>query len=237
MNSNNKKTKGMSYNSEELYPNQQMLSSSQFRMYKRDPSEFFKRYVLGVKNPRFDKSEAIHFGRVLAATFEDEDFDWRTAFDEFNDGKGIRPYRLYDLLPEAIEKLPSIPTELCEFSLKAQHEDWVYRATLDAFVPDMKSIIEVKSGQLEWTQERVDNADQLTFAAWCYWKINKELPELIRLFWVDTGANPERTIQTFDTERTEKQLEDFTEQLETVVHGIETKHWTNPVLETVQTYY
>ena len=221
-----KKEKGMDYNFAELYPNTKMLSSSQVITYEKDPKQFYLEYVLGVRRKA---SQPMFVGKVFSAGFADRKFDWRKSLDSWNNGKGVAPKRLYDLMENALKAMPLLPKKDCEYPLKCKFMGWEFRASLDGIVPADKIIIENKTGQVPWTQYRADESDQITFQNWCYWKKNGELSSKTILYWVSTGANSRQLIMTFNTKRTLTQLREFEKRIEAVVGGINAENFTNAI--------
>ena len=221
-----KKEKGMDYNFEELYPNKKMLSSSQVLTYEKEPQQFYVEYVLGVRRKT---SQPMFVGKVFSAGFADRKFDWRKSLDSWNNGKGVAPKRLYDLMENSLKAMPLLPKKDCEYALKCKFMGWSFRASLDGQVPADKIIIENKTGQVPWTQVRTDESDQITFQNWCYWKKNGELSKKTILFWVSTGANSRQLIVTFNTKRTLKQLQEFEKRMVAVVGGINAENFANAI--------
>ena len=202
------------YNFKELYPNKKMLSSSQMLNYEEDPSKFYLEYVLGAKRK---PSVAMMVGSIFSELHHHRNFDFRSALIEI---KAIRRYA--DLFERVIKTFPIVPAEI---PLKCKYKKWTFRATLDGFSGE--TIIENKTGQMEWTQARADLSDQITFQSWVYLKKYGKVPKVILLNWVDLRARAEINPVCFKTKRTIAQLKMFEQRLDAVIEGIEVENFTN----------
>ena len=222
-----KKVKGWDYNHAELYPNKKMLSSSQVLLYDESSERFFTEYVMGIRRPT---SNAMHIGKVFSAMYADRKFKWKEALQAFDNNKGIRPYRIYGTLEEAIKLFPIIPKRECEYPLKCKYRGWTFRATLDGFA-NKKVDIENKTGGATrewrngWVQQRVDESKQITFQYWVKWKRDGVVFDSCILNWVDLRANTTQIVQTFETARFIDDLLEFEELVDKVIDGIENKFW------------
>lgn len=216
------KVKGLHYNLADLYPNKKCLSSSQFLTYEDDPKQFYMEYVLGVRRK---ESKAMSFGKIFSAYFADRKFDWRTEMGN----AGITNKRLYVLMEQSMSLMPVLPKKDCEYEVKPKYRGWTFRATLDGYVPDNQDNIENKTGQVEWTQERVNFSDQITFQNWCKWKRDGVQFRKNILNWVDTGARSTKLIRTFKTSRSIKALQQFEKRIDAVIDGIESKNFTRKI--------
>ena len=222
-----KQAKGLDYNHAELYPNQKMLSSSQVLTYLEDPEKFYTEYVMEIRRPT---SNAMHIGKIFSAMYADRKFKWKEALQEFDNGKGIRPYRIYEALDEAIKLFPVIPKRECEYPLKCKYRNWIFRATLDGFA-NKKVDIENKTGGATrewrdgWVQQRVDQSLQITFQYWVKWKRDGVVFDACILNWVDLRANTNQLVKTFETVRFIDELLEFEEKVDKVINGIENKFW------------
>ena len=232
------KSKGLDYNHDELYPNHKMLSSSQVLAYEQDPKTFFMEYVLGVRRPC---SNAMHIGKVFSAMYADRKWNWRKECQAFDGGKGIRPYRIYDALEQAISQFPDIGKRNCEVALKCKYKGWKFRATLDGYYGKTVDI-ENKTGQVPWYQNEedkiakgdtspnfrcnfADTSIQVTFQYWIKWKKDKELFDHCQLNWVDLRANAPQLVNTFVTYRTLFEIQEFEKRIDRVIAGIEVEQW------------
>jgi len=207
------------YNLKELYPNTKMLSSSQVLKYAESPADFYTEYVLGVKRP---PSVPMLIGSIFSALHEFRDFPAREALLQVK-----APKRIGDLFEDVIRHFPVVPSEV---ALIADHKGWQFRATLDGFVEEEYIIIENKTGQVEWTQERTNFSDQITFQSWCHLKKYNVLPLKILLNWVNTAPQARKTLTTYKTSRTMKNLVRFENSvIDLVIDGIEAENWTKPI--------
>ncbi len=214
--------KGLSYNHAELYPNKKMLSSSQVLTYEESPEQFHIEYVMEIRRPT---TNAMHIGKVFSAMYADRKFNWKQALKDFNNGKGIRPYRIYETLERAIALFPVLSKKECEYPLKCKYRGWTFRATLDGYHIKGNVDIENKTGQVEWTQQRADESDQITFQYWCKWRKDKDLFAYCLLNWVDLRANATQLVRSFKTERNIIDVAQFEKRIDRVIDGIEAEVW------------
>ena len=233
------KVKGLSYDRDSLYPNEKELSSSQVLGYWQNPSEFFMEYELGVRRA---ESSPMHIGKAFSAAYTDRKWNWRKYLQGFDNGKGIRPFRIYESFEIALNAFPVLKKRECEYALRCKYRGWKFRATLDGYY-EKRVDIENKTGQVPWfknreakleagdtTDERyvnfVDESMQITFQYWVKWKKDKCLFDSCQLNWVDFRANATQLVHTFNTERTLLQLQEFQDTvIDPVIDGIEMECW------------
>ena len=208
------------YNWQELYPHTKTLSSSQVLLYAENPSRFYTEYVLGVRQP---PSVAMQVGSIFSALHQDRQFPYKEALAEI-----AAPKHIAALFEQVIINFPTIPAEVVQI---ASHDGWKFRATLDGYVKDDWTIIENKTGQTVWDQERVNFNQQMTFQAWVHWKKYKIIPKKILLNWVNTKSRAPQALMTFKTSRTVKGLRMFENTINLVLEGIQTENWTRPIYE------
>ncbi len=211
-----KKNKLPEYNFKELYPNKKMLSSSQMLNYEEDVKKFYLEYCLGAKQ---ESSTAMKVGSIFSALYENRDFDFISALAEI---KAIRRYA--DLFERVIKVFPIVPAEI---PLKCKYKKWTFRATLDGLSGE--TIIENKTGQIEWTQERADFSDQITFQSWVYWKKYNKVPKVTLLNWIDLRARARINPVCFKTYRKARQLKVFEQRVDRVIENIEAGNFTRNI--------
>ncbi len=205
----------LGYDFESLYPNHKVLSSSQFLLYEEDPQRFYIEYVLGARRKA---SKAMMIGSIFSALHEDRKFNFREELLKIK-----APKRIGDLFDDVIKKFPIIPAEI---ALKCKVGKWSLRATLDGFLEDYSTIVENKTGQVDWTQERADFSDQVTFQAFVHWKKYGELPKKIILNWVSTNPRSTQKIITFKTSRSVRTMKVFEQRVDRVIENIEAGNFT-----------
>ncbi len=210
-----KKKNRLGYDFKSLYPNKKTLSSSQFLLYEEDPQQFYMEYVL---EARREASKAMIIGSIFSALHEDRKYNFREELLKIK-----APKRIGDLFDEAIKKFPIVPAEI---PLKCKVGKWTLRATLDGFLEDYNTIIENKTGQVEWTQERADFSEQITFQAFVHWKKYGMLPKQIILNWVSTSPRSTQQIITFKTSRTVRAMKVFEQRVDRVIENIEVENFT-----------
>lgn len=212
------------YDKKELYPHKNALSSSQFLLYEKDPEAFFLKYSLGAKE---ECGKAANIGRVFSWAYRcrmlKEEFDPRPALLE----AGVTP-KMIDLFIAAVAKFPVIGGQP-ELPMWCTFKGWKFRATLDNYLDWNYHIIENKTGSVEWTQERVNFSDQLTFQAWVHWKATGVQPKKIDLNWWNTKCTSYVDIRPFKTSRSITNLKQFEKRVEAVIESLEAGNFTHPI--------
>jgi len=175
--------------------NRDYLSWSQYSLFKSSKLQFYKRYVLGeTLNLR-----AFNKGKELA--------DYKET--------GEIPHYVADPLLEAVASaIPDLGN--AEYELNVSLGDIKLKSFLDDCHSELADFIEIKTGKNAWTQEMVNNHEQLDFYALCLYIFSEEkiIPK-VTLYWVETeeveinGVNELR--YTGAVEKFEKQftLEDI----------------------------
>lgn len=212
------------YDSATIYPHQQALSSSQFLLYEKDPAEFYVRYVLAPNAQ--EPSVAMAQGRIFSALYADRSLDFRAHLLAVK-----APPRIADRFEAVIKLFPVLKGGSPEYPLRVKHGEWEFRATLDDFVEKQYTIIENKTGEREWTQERVNFDDQLTFQAWCHWKKFGVPPRKIILNWVDCRARATRYLQSFSTTRSVRALKQFEDRVDLVIENLQAGNFSKNIYE------
>lgn len=209
------KTNGREYSIKDLYPFKNCISSTQFLDYEKSPQDFYVRWVLGVKQV---ENGAMKVGRIFSDLFADRKYDYQSALLD------IKQSYYIPIFKKAIRLFPELPKRQCEYELRPKFKGFQLRATLDGKTPKM--IIENKTGKTEWTQERADLSDQITFQAFCWYLKYKKPPEKIMLNWVDCRRkDPQQPVVTFYTHRNIEQLKYFGERVENVINNIKIENW------------
>lgn len=209
------------YDLSSIYPNEKCLSSTQFLTYEEDPAMFYVVYVLGGKE---EGSTAMEIGRIFSALYADRTL----PFKEYLCQAGA-PKHIAQRFEDAIKLFPILKGGYPEYPLIAEHRGWKFRASLDDYVADTLTIIENKTGQKEWTQERTNFSEQITFQAWCHWKKFGVVPRKIYLNWVSTKTKTSKLIQTFSTTRSIKALKEFERRVDTVIDNLEAGNFSRNI--------
>ena len=209
-----------SYDSASIYPFCKCLSSSQFLLYESNPQEFFMRYELGVGGRM---TPAMNLGRIFSACYQNRSLDAKAILSE----NGFAP-RIIELFIAALACFPVQKYGSPELPMRCEFNGWEFRATLDDYIEKTLTVIENKTGQTEWNQERVNFSDQITFQAWTHWKLKGIPPRKIILNWWNT-KNRNLDVRTFKTSRSLGCLRNFDKRVEVVVQNIEAKNFTNPL--------
>ena len=209
------------YDSVTIYPHFNVLSSSQFLTYEKDPQKFYTEYVIGAKNGGTVKMAQ---GRIFSAMYADRSLPFREHLMAIG-AKG----RIADRFDYAIKLMPVLKGGSPEYPLLADFGGWGFRATLDDFVESQDVIIENKTGEKAWSQERADTDDQITFQAWCFWVKYKRLPKKIVLNWVDLRPSTNKFLHCFVTTRNVQDMQEFHERVQVVIDNLNAENFSTPL--------
>ncbi len=182
------------YNSDELYPNQKVLSSSQLILLDRDSEKFFEK--------SFSNLEEKTIPMIIGAVFSDM---YEGNMEAFNEAvkTGVIDKKIADRLVLGIKSIPK--AKETEKSFYTQFMDWIIRVTLDGYYKEQKLIIENKTGKTKWTQEACENDNQLKLQAWIVWRQTKSNPTIM-LNWIDLNINSNKIVNCFKVKFQIKQL-------------------------------
>ena len=181
--------------------------------YEKGKDAYFTQYVLGIGEK---PSEPMMFGSIVHAVLESKDYNWREEIKKLT-GK---PQETYIRIIEKIIK--SVPT--CEKSELKLFADTDMGFSLYAGIDghnENELLREYKTGASLWTQEMVDQTEQITHysLAWKY-AGNPELPyELVSI----SSANGKHKV--FRTHRTKEQLEAYKNKLVQFKKDLEELKW------------
>lgn len=201
-----KKSQLTPYKVNDLFPFTCCLSSSQVLLCEEDPKAFAKAYVMQEKDP---PSKAMTIGSIFAELHHHRNFDYKTALKDIK-----APKRIQDLFAEIIKFFPKVDAEV---PLVCDIDGYQIRATLDGYDKKTQTIIENKTGNVEWTQQRADESDQITLQAFVHWKKYGKLPKKIFLNWVDMRPSSTKHLVTFETKRTLTQVKAFEKRVLRVI--------------------
>ena len=207
------------YDIKSLYPNKKRLSSTQFLDYEDDPEKFYLKWVMGVRG---EDSLAMQIGRLFSAKYADRSIDADTMLKEI----GCKPdfVKMFD---QAVTKLPVLKGGHPEYPLVCEYRGWEFRATLDDYVGKSFVVIENKTGQVVWDQERANTSDQVTFQAWVHWVKHGVAPSKIILNWWNTKQKNFCDMRSFKTSRSVKYLKQFQERIDLVIDNLEIENLQN----------
>ena len=160
------------------------LSWSSISSFEWDKEQWYKRYVMGLKEP---ESTEMMFGKAFATSIEDGTCE----------------------VKELMEALPKKK----EHKFNVMFGEIPMLGYADAFCEEtFKEIGEVKTGKKKWDQKRVDEHGQITLYALFNFITNKVKPEdtIFTLYWIPTQDNGDFSISfvkpikvhTFKTKRT-----------------------------------
>lgn len=209
------------YDIKSIYPNTKTLSSTQFLDYEDDPQKFYLKWVMGVRG---EDSVAMQIGRIFSAKYADRSLDADTCLKEI----GCKPdfIKMFD---QAVTKLPVLKGGHPEYPLVCEYRGWQFRATLDDYVGASFVVIENKTGQTVWDQERANTSDQVTFQAWCHWKKYGVAPSKILLNWWNTKQKNFVDVRSFKTSRSVKYLKEFERRIDLVIDNLDAQNFTRKI--------
>lgn len=202
-----------------IYPHKRVLSSSQVLLYLKDPQAFYTTYQLGVAK---DETVPMLVGRIFSALYADRKYPVREALTQIG-----APRHLADRFETVIKRLPVTEAEV---PFHVEHNGWGFRITLDGYEGKVYTIVENKTGQTAWTQERTNTDLQLTMQGWAHKKLKDVPPRRIILNYVDTRPSAKTILQSFNTSRSTKAIANFEKLVEMAIEGIEAGNWTKPIL-------
>lgn len=208
------------YDYKSLYPYTKTISSSQFLCYETDPEKFYIENVLGVRR---EATTAMTIGRIFSAAYADRNLDYRKFLGDLGVKQGF-----IDLFGQALSRFPVQKKGHPELPLICEFKGWKFRATLDDYVKDTVTIIENKTGQSVWTQERANYDNQLTFQAWVHWKLHGVPPRKILLNYWNTKSK-HVDIRPFKTSRSIANLRQFEKRVEAVIEHLEAGNFSNRI--------
>ena len=159
------------------------FSPSQYALWKSSKRQYYKRYSLGEEskpNKFFNKGKEI--GSYLQLINENPDVDKKTLAESISSD------------PLLFQLSKSVPTlDVMEDKLEVVCGGHKLLGYVDSANLLNTKFLEYKSGKVDpkgndaWTQEKVDEADQLIFYAFMYWlkSDRKEIPSC-ELIWIET---------------------------------------------------
>ena len=209
------------YDLKSLFPNTKTISSSQFLNYEEDPEAFYLRYVMGISQ---GDSVPMAIGRIFSAKYADRSLDADSCLKEL--GCKTDFIKMFDT---AVTRLPVLKGGHPEYPLICEYRGWKFRATLDDYVGASFVVIENKTGQVVWDQDRANSSDQVTFQAWCHWVKYGVAPSKIILNWWNTKQKNFCDVRSFKTSRSVKYLKQFQERVDIVIDNLNAENFTNKI--------
>jgi len=196
--------------------NREHFSWSQYNLWLTSKREYWKRYNQGYENK---SNKYFAKGKELAKMLE-----------------GAEVAQSNDPMQDVIvKKIPKLDYTEDELVFKVGDKDVL--CYLDGVNIDYKMFAEVKTGKIPWTQERVDDHDQLLFYALAIWKLKKVLPSSM-LIWVETEETENRKelnytgrVEVFMREFKITELERFEQKVAHVIKEIEEYEYEEYELE------
>lgn len=197
--------------------NRDYFSWSQYNLWQTSKREFWKRYVIGTEektNRFYDKGEelAIYLATgEIPAGCQDE---------------------MIDVVIQNIPKLHLFEEKL-EFLIGGKK----MLGFVDSSDDLGERFLEYKSGKIAWTQEKVDEWEQLLFYALGFWERHeRKIVPSCKLVWVETmetgnGLMYTGGVTTFEREFTAKELKAFALKIEKTLAEIEEYEYTEVELD------
>jgi len=184
------------YNSEELYPNDRVLSSSQIVSIMKSPREFYERYILGIGETTLPMMIGTIFSEYYSGNEEAINYLAELEVEDY----------IIDRLKKAKRQI--MKSKDYEKELKVSINGYIIRVTLDGFIKSPLVVVENKTGKREWEEVKVEDDLQLDLQAWAVWKLYKRSPK-IYLHWIDLNKNAKKPLQIFPTKRSVEYLKNF----------------------------
>jgi hypothetical protein len=166
-----------------------------------DEEEFFSRYMVGGQR----LTVPLVIGSVFSTMYQHDNFDPTESLTL------IGEHKLIPVLEDARKRIPRIGVTK-EDAIVIEHMGWKIRVTLDGIYYPKRgapTVFENKTGKVDWTTYRVEEDLQLTMQAWAVKRKTGKLPKNIVLSWVDLKPSTSQRVRSFDTKRTEADIEYF----------------------------
>lgn len=211
------------YDVKSIYPNKKRLSSTQFLDYEEDPEAFYLSWVMGIRKP---PTVPMQIGSVFSAKYADRSLDADSCLKQLE----CKP-DFIKMFNTAVTRLPVLKGGHPEYPLVCEYRGWEFRATLDDYVGASFVVIENKTGQVEWDQDRANSSDQVTFQAWCHWVKYGVAPSKIILNWWNTKQKNFCDVRSFKTSRSVKYLKQFQERVDVVIDNLNAENFTKKIYE------
>lgn len=197
-------------------------SYSRLWCWLRDPQQYYRQYVLKMKDEPTDK---MILGSIFSDAYADPKFDYRAAL--------VKPQKFYTPCPPNLtftpdfarnmekalshKKMLRLPKNMCEQTIKVESKICPLLAKHDGRDAKGKNvlIIENKYGT-PWTEEKANTEDQITFYAYVDYLTTGKIP-LIRLQSVNS-KNGE--VVAFEVNKTKEQFVPLEEKIAYAYNGI-----------------
>lgn len=192
------------------------LSWSQYSLWISSKREFWKRYGL---NENRSANKFFSKGKELA-----------DAIDNDDDGE----YSKDELLSVILQNLPRLDFPEFELRVKMKNGETLL-SYVDSGSADFSEFYEYKTGKVPWTQELVNDHQQMLFYALGYYiKSGRETIPTSKLFWIETEETEEGlkytgSIECFERIFTIEEVLEFEDTLISTINEIE--EWTYVELE------
>jgi hypothetical protein len=185
--------------------NRDYFSWSQYNTWHTSKRAFWKQYNQmnkEISNKFFDK------GKELAGYME----------------TGQVPHSCNDaMLTNVAEVMPRLA--IMEHKLEVPYKNTKLLGFVDSGEEEGRIFMEYKTGKVAWTQEKVDEHDQLLFYAYMYLIKNNKIPAC-KLVWIETMETPDGLMYTgevhsFDRMFTHQEVIDFGKKIGDTIEEID----------------
>jgi len=216
-----------------VYKRKTFYSYSRLWSYIRDPQQYYRNYILKMKDP---PSAPMILGRIFSDAYaglteiNDKNFTFQEAI--------INPKRFYPDTPDDIffkpdkvrimktafedKNLYRLPPKFCEQSVFAESKICPLMAKHDGRIKkdDKVLIVENKFGN-PWNEERANSEDQITFYSYVDYLLTGLIPK-IRVQSVNTNTGK---VLVFEVKKTKEQFTPLEEKIDFAYQGIIAERW------------
>lgn len=194
------------------------LSWSQLYLYRKDPNEYFVQYVMGVKQP---PTPAMMLGSLIHRAIGDN-WDAKKLEMQMKGEHYTSDYIRTGI--SILSKAPRYPLQEERIVLEPSAHNGLkvpVMAILDGLDDVLNKIGEHKTTSSGWSQQQVDEHDQLTlYDLVCYYKYNKIFLNELNVLNVNNGK-----VKTYISTRSEKQILDLRDEINATYEDLVRRGW------------
>src|SRR3990167_3055728 len=200
------------------------LSWSEVWLYQNRPDEYYSQYILGIPQ---EPSREMLLGSIIHAGFEGQ--DWLKLLKD-NNFTADYERNVGEIMKFNLPVFPEKEVWLGEKGKFYEETDCPIASKADGRDKEKNLLLEIKTGKNFWTQDMVDATNQITLYSFMYWKDTGKIPETILISCnVNNGK-----VKMFPTNRTEKRMLDFCEEIKNIVKELKEKKWWNQRISSYQ---
>ncbi|MCK4782074.1 hypothetical protein KAS79_04110 [Candidatus Parcubacteria bacterium] len=160
---------------------------------------YFQKYVLGIQTP---PTLPMVFGTIIHALYEKEDYDYKKAI--IDAGFTSDYIRVADKINANLKRF-----DIREQKIYADCKDFCLFSLADGMNKD-NTLMELKTSASPWSQQRVDETDQISHYLLAYSKFKKKNYNNACLVNANTKNGK---IKIFKTHRTNQDLKNYYEKI------------------------